>query len=185
MYFHLLGTPRSYCHIIRHELDFAITIAGDAPLIPQINGKHVQFEEFADFIGPFADILDCEVATRYTYGSIRLTWLNNIAVIFSGRLTYFHDQGQWREQMGTIVAPLIIGLGLVSIAMTAMQVELGMDALGWQQIWPGFLGTFRWTPAVVVTLLLATFVIIVVFVGVSLGVGLGVYPDRFPGQECE
>lgn len=87
--------------------------------------------------------------------------------------------------MGTIVAPLIIGLGLVSIAMTAMQVELGMDALGWQQIWPGFLGTFRWTPAVVVTLLLATFVIIVVFVGVSLGVGLGVCPDRFPGQECE
>ncbi|KAK0719201.1 hypothetical protein B0H67DRAFT_572649 [Lasiosphaeris hirsuta] len=78
-------------------------------------------------------------------------------------MTYFHDRDQWR-----VIAPLVVLLGLVSVAMIAMQVELGLDALGWQHIWPGFLGIFRWTPAVVVTLIAVSLALIVVFVEVLL-----------------
>ena len=85
------------------------------------------FERFAKFIAAFHKLSDESVSPRYCYGELRLSRLNRCARIFLGKLTFHHSDAQWGAYLGRFLAPLLSLFAVLSVALGAMQVELGVQ----------------------------------------------------------
>jgi hypothetical protein len=118
-----MGFMRTYFFLIQHETDFRR--AQETHLIPRVEGRpEMTFEEVAQFIQQFAFINNASVAPRYQYGTLRLTWLNDMTFFVLGRLSYFKTEGQWSEWFGRTFGPIIAVFAIISVILNTMQVGL-------------------------------------------------------------
>lgn len=146
-----LGFLRTYRHLIKYESDF--NIAKEKSLIPTT----VTWEKFSNFVCDLKAIEDTHVSGRYLYGEIRLTRLNFYIKFLLGRSTFHKIHGQYQSYFSRFYGPLFFLFGMVSVLLTALQVELAAEPLLTNQ-WPDF-GIFsRWLGVIltasVLTLLL-------------------------------
>jgi hypothetical protein len=124
-----VGFLRSYSCLIHYETDFR-EAQDNLHLIPKKKGQNdITFEEFAKFIGQFADIKDDSVTPRYQYGELRLTRLNLLVRVLFKRLTFFHINAQWNIFFGRLLTPFLTLFLILATALTAMQVELAVQGL--------------------------------------------------------
>lgn len=149
-----VGFLRSYYYLIQYEIDFIE--ACDKKLIPKKpDGQHPSYEEFCDFIAPFKDVGDTHVCRRFHYGELRLSRLNKTAMLFRGKLAYFHIYPQWGSYLSHILAPIITIFVVISVVLNSMQVTLqavaGPD--GVSQHWDAFVKVATYFPVVVVCLI--------------------------------
>jgi hypothetical protein len=151
-----VGFLRGYYYLIQYEIDF--TEACAKRLIPKKpNGEHPSYEEFCDFIGPFRDVGDAYVCRRFHYGELRLTRLNKTAMLFRGKLAYFHIHPQWGSYLSHILAPIITVFVVISVVLNSMQVTLQAVAgpNGVDQRWDAFVTVASYFPVAVVCLIAA------------------------------
>ncbi|KXX73621.1 hypothetical protein MMYC01_210140 [Madurella mycetomatis] len=149
-----LGFVRSYYFLIQFEIDFLE--ACKLNLIPKKEGDvSPTYEEWCEFIEPFAHVGDEHVNRRYHYGELRMTRINR-AAIFKGSLAYFHIYPQWGSYLAHILAPLITMFAVCSVVLNSMQVSLAAMEVG-SEIglavpagpWPRLLDASLWFPVVV------------------------------------
>lgn len=126
------GFVRSYSYLIQYESDFRLAQSETLCLIPADdgNGEPVTFERFATFIENFAQLTDAMVNPRYEYGELRLTRLNIITRLFLRKLTFHHIDAQWSSYLGHFIAPLLSAFFIITLPLSAMQVELAVQNLG-------------------------------------------------------
>lgn len=160
-----LGFLRTYYHLIRHESDFEIACNQEARLIP----AGITWEQFCNFSKDFLSIKDDSVSERYHYGEIRLTRLNFYSKFLRRKLHYARVHEQYGAVFARFYAPLLFVFGIISIILSAMQVELGVETLLRTAQWRAFWHASRWFA--IITLLGMTLVITLLF---SLFVGLTV-----------
>ena len=152
-----LGFLRTYYHLIRHESDFDIACNHDVRLIP----AGITWEQFCNFSKDFLRIEDDSVSERYHYGEIRLTRLNFYSKFLRGKLHYARVHEQYGAVFARFYAPLLFIFGILSIILSAMQVELGVETLLTTAQWQSFWHATRWFA--VITLLGMTLVITLLF----------------------
>ena len=132
-----LGFLRTYYHLIRHQSDFDLAI--ENRLIPQ----HITWWGFALFRAESSNIQDTEVSQRYAFGEIRLSRLNLFAKIFLRRFNYQEVHWQYSERFSRFYGPLLFVIGLLSVALSAMQVEMAVEQVTdtpWKCLWTAY----RW-----------------------------------------
>jgi hypothetical protein len=141
-----LGFLRTYSYLIRYESDFRIAKQEQHSLIPDDDGREkITWERFAKFISTFADINDEDVAARYGYGELRLTRLNFYTRIFLfPKLTFHHIDAQWGAYFGRFFAPLLFIFGVLTLVLSAMQVELAVQGSVTEGWWATFSQISRW-----------------------------------------
>ena len=142
-----LGYLRTYYHLIRHESDFDLAI--ENRLIP----RHVTWRGFALFRAELASIQDSEVSRRYAFGEIRLSRLNLFTKIFLRRFNYQEIHWQYSERFSRFYGPLLFVFGLLSVALSAMQVEMAVEQVTdspWKCLWT----VYRWWGVVAVLCIL-------------------------------
>ena len=129
-----LGLLRSYYHLIQHESDFQIACE-NGRLLP----SYISWPDFCAFSEAFPEICDDAVSERYHYGELRLTRLNLYAKLLLGKFQYERIYGQYATFFARFYGPLLFILGILSIVLSAMQVELGVENLltnsQWQLFW--------------------------------------------------
>lgn len=154
IYMACLGFARSYYFLIQFEIDFLE--ACNLNLIPKKEGDEFPtYQEWCEFIEPFAHVGDENVNRRYHYGELRMTRINRVA-IFKGSLAYFHLYPQWGSYLAHILAPLITAFAVCSVVLNSMQVSLAAIEVG-SEIglavpggpWPRLLDASLWFPVVV------------------------------------
>ena len=126
----ITGFVRSYSYLIRYECDFRLATSSEhqLALLPKDDrSDQLTFERFAKFIAAFHKLSDESVSPRYCYGELRLSRLNRCARIFLGKLTFHHSDAQWGAYLGRFLAPLLSLFAVLSVALGAMQVELGVQ----------------------------------------------------------
>ena len=103
-------------------------------LIPQDDGSisadgssHITFKRFALFIAAFHKLPDDIVSPRYRHGELRLSRPNMCARIFLGKLMFHRIDAQWGAYLGRFLAPVLSVFAVLSVALSAMQVELGVQ----------------------------------------------------------
>ncbi|GAB1311471.1 hypothetical protein MFIFM68171_01681 [Madurella fahalii] len=150
-----LGFMRSYYFLIQFEIDFLEAL--DLKLIPKKeDGTDPTYEEWCEFIEPFARVGDDHVNRRYHYGELRLSRINRAAILFKGSLAYFHIYPQWGSFLAHILAPLITLFAVCSVVLNSMQVSLAAIEVG-SEIgrevppgpWPRLLDAALWFPVIV------------------------------------
>ena len=152
------GFLRTYSHLVRHESDFRVARRDDLALIPADDGTHeITWDRFAAFIGAFARVDDADVCPRYSYGELRLTRLNFYTRLLQGKLTFHHVDTQWASMLGSLLAPLLSVFAILSVVLSAMQVELAVPDTAGNARWAAFSSVSRWF--CVVTLVVAAAVI--------------------------
>lgn len=172
-----LGFVRSYYFLIQFEIDFLE--ACDLKLIPKKdNGELPTYEEWCEFIEPFARVGDDHVNRRYHYGELRLSRINRTAV-FRGSLAYFHIYPQWGSFLAHILAPVITIFAVCSVVLNSMQVSLAAIEVGGEVMgrepprggaWPRLFDASLWFPVVVmlaIAVVLATSLCGMAFMGVK------------------
>ena len=128
-----LGFLRTYYYLIQHESDFEIA-RNETRLLP----SDITWTEFCAFSKDFLDISDDDVSERYHYGELRLTRLNLYAKLITRKFQYEHVHGQYGAFFARFYGPLLFIFGILSIILSAMQVELGVETLTnarWQSFW--------------------------------------------------
>ncbi len=128
-----LGFLRTYYYLIQHESDFEIA-RNETRLLP----SDITWTEFCAFSKGFLDVSDDAVSERYHYGEIRLTRLNLYAKLIIGKFHYERVHGQYGAFFARFYGPLLFIFGILAIILSAMQVELGVEALTnaqWQSFW--------------------------------------------------
>lgn len=177
-----LGFMRSYYWLIQYEIDFHE--ACKLHLIPpKGNGEQPSYEEWCEFIEPFAQVGDNHVNRRYHYGELRLSRINRAAMMFKGSLAYFHIYPQWGSFLEHTLAPIITIFAVCSVVLNSMQVclavmEVGHDAdlSSLPGPWPKFLDASLWFPVVVM-------LSIAVILGAAVvGMGIMGLKDLFRGN---
>lgn len=137
-----LGYLRTYRFLIKHESDFEI--AQSKRLIPQ----NVTWLEFLRFISQFDSIQDAHVSARYAYGELRLSRLNFHARIFLHRFHFEQIHGQYSDFFSRYYGPFLFVFGILSVALSAMQVEIAVETLAVETLpvveWKSFWGVCRW-----------------------------------------
>ena len=124
-----VGFMRSYYFLIQYEIDF--DEACDKKLIPKKpGGTHPTYKEFCAFILPFKEVNDDFVCRRYHYGELRLTRINHTAMLFRGKLAYFHIYPQWGSFLAHTLAPIITVFAVFSVLLNSMQVALAAQQVG-------------------------------------------------------
>ena len=116
-----LGYMRTYYHLIQHESDF--DIATKSQLLP-FDRSNVTTESFDRFIAGFGELRDDEVSPRYSYGTLRLPRLNLWAKVFLRRFQFYQIYPQYSQYFARFYAPILFLFGLLSVALSAMQVGL-------------------------------------------------------------
>lgn len=119
-----LGFLRSYYYLIQHESDFEIA-RNEARLLP----SDITWTDFCAFSKGFVNISDDTVSKRYHYGELRLTRLNHCAKLLIGRFHYERVHGQYSAFFARFYGPLLFIFGIISIVLSAMQVEIGVETL--------------------------------------------------------
>jgi hypothetical protein len=162
-----LGFMRTYCYLIRYGVDFSTAIALE--LIPTVEGAPFDFETFTKFIIQFEDISDDDVAPRYTYGSIRLTRLNYLAIIFLRRPAYFAMRPQYGEYFNHAFIPIITLFAILSTILSSMQVALAVQDPQAAASWETFTKVAKWFSIVVI--ILVTFLVVFLLIFIPLAIG--------------
>jgi hypothetical protein len=134
-----LGYLRTYRYLIKHESDFAIAKRDDLRLLPE----DVSWPQFCKFISRFDDILDSEVSLRYSYGELRLTRLNFYGRFILHRAHFEYLHGQYSTYFGRFYGPLLFVFGVLSIMLSAMQLEMAAETLVASK-WTAFWLLSRW-----------------------------------------
>ncbi|KAG7285032.1 hypothetical protein NEMBOFW57_009650 [Staphylotrichum longicolle] len=163
-----IGFMRSYYLLIKYEIDFKQ--ACDLHLIPKkANGTLPTYEEWCEFIVPFARAGDDRVSRRYHYGELRLTRINRTAFFFKGKLAYFHIYPQWGSFLKHTLAPIVTIFAVCSVVLNAMQV--GLSAVAMLQappdgLWPNFVAVSIWFSVILMTGIAAG--LVAVLLGISI-----------------
>lgn len=147
VYLAAAGFVRSYSYLIRYESDFRIAQSEALHLIPADdgNGGPLTFERFATFIESFAKLSDAGVNPRYEFGELRLTRLNIVTRLFLRKLTFHHIDAQWSSYLGHFITPLLSAFFIITLPLSAMQVELAVQGLeNLSGKWASFATTARW-----------------------------------------
>ena len=116
-----LGYMRTYHYLIQHESDF--NIAKKSHLLP-FDNPDITIESFHQFIAGFGDLGDDDVSPRYSYGALRLPRLNLWAKVFLHRFQFYQIYPQYSQYFARFYAPILFLFGLLSVALSAMQVGL-------------------------------------------------------------
>ena len=124
IYISALGFLRIYYYLIQHESDFEIAYS-KTRLLP----SDITWNEFCAFSKDFSDISDDAVSERYCYGEIRLTRLNLYAKLIIGKFQYERVDGQYGAFFARFYGPLLFIFGILSIILSTIQVELGVEIL--------------------------------------------------------
>ncbi|KAK4117116.1 hypothetical protein N656DRAFT_785953 [Canariomyces notabilis] len=170
-----LGFMRSYYYIIQFEIDYIE--ACELNLIPKKDdGQLPTYEEWCEFIEPFARVGDDHVSRRYHYGEMRLTRINR-AAWSRGYLAYFHIYPQWGSFLAHTIAPIITVFAVSSVVLNSMQVSLAAIDTGSgvegriapSGPWLSLLDAALWFPVVV---MLAIAVMLVAGILGVLGMGV-------------
>jgi hypothetical protein len=177
-----LGFMRSYYMLIQYDIDFQE--ACRLRLIPpKRKGKRPTYEEWCEFIAPFARISDDEVNRRYHYGELRLSRINRAALLFKGNLAYFHIYPQWGSFLEHTLAPIITLFAVCSVVLNSMQVSLAAIETGNEVkaedlsgAWSRFISASLWFPVVVMLS------IAVILVAALVGMGIMAVKDVFRGN---
>ena len=120
-----LGLLRTYFYLVQHESDFPITKDTALSLIP----ARVTWEDFCLFSMRFDSISDDDVTRRYHYGEIRLSRLNFYVKFLTGK-GYFHRLApQYGAYFAQFYALLIFLFGLLSLMLSAFQLEIAVEQL--------------------------------------------------------
>jgi hypothetical protein len=124
----LLGSMRSYCHVISYKIDFDLTC--DKKLFPDSqNGCPPTYAEFCEFIAPFRLVTDRDVTLRYMFGELRLESLDRTVQIIMGGRAYFEVLSpRWRAI--TILSTSSIALSAVQVAVAAIQQQPSFSKVG-------------------------------------------------------
>ena len=155
-----LGFLRTYYYLIQHESDFEIAHS-ETRLLP----SDVTWNEFCAFSKDFSDISDDAVSERYYYGEIRLTRLNLYAKLIIGKFQYERVDGQYGAFFARFYGPLLFIFGILSIILSAMQVELGVETLTNAQ-WQPFWNACRWSVVIVlVCVVCLTLILVLLLIG--------------------
>ena len=122
-----VGFLRSYSFLVSHPLDLAI--AQESHLIPQ----DIDWVQWSRFISHFRRIRDENVAKRYHYGQLRLSRLNWAVRIVRPRQAHsawFYELPRWSisDFVANYTVPLVFIFATVSLALSSMQVALGVPA---------------------------------------------------------
>jgi hypothetical protein len=177
-----LGFMRSYYWLIQYEIDFHE--ACKLHLIPaKGNGELPTYEEWCEFIEPFAQVGDDYVNRRFHYGELRLSRINRAALMFKGSLAYFHIYPQWGSFLEHTLAPIITIFAVCSVVLNSMQVSLAamevtseVDLATLSGAWPKFLDASLWFPVVVMLS------IALILAAALLGMGIMGLKDLFRGN---
>ncbi|OCK72840.1 hypothetical protein K432DRAFT_430872 [Lepidopterella palustris CBS 459.81] len=162
-----LGFMRTYCYLIRYGVDFSTAIALE--LIPKVEAASFDFEDFIKFIFQFEDVSDGAVSPRYAYGSIRLTRLNYLALIFLGRPAYFALRPQYGEYIGHAFVPIITLFAILSTILSSMQVALAVQDPHAEASWQTFAKVAKWFSIAVIILVASLVVLLVIFIPLAIG----------------
>ena len=129
-----LGLLRSYFYLVQHESDFRIARDPGLCLVP----RRTTWEGFCAFSATFNTIRDDEVTWRYAYGEIRLTRLNFYCKFLLGRGHFHRLMPQYEEYFARFYAPMLYLFGFLSVILSAMQVEMAVEALDGVVPWYAF-----------------------------------------------
>lgn len=139
-----LGFLRTYFFLITHESDFELACRREHQLLP----TGVTWDAFCEFSADFKDIDNDTVSGRYQYGELRLTRLNLYIKILLRKLEYERVHAQYGDYFARFYGPLLFVFGIISIVLSAMQVQLGVETLvssKWSWVWY----TCRWAAVVI------------------------------------
>ena len=121
-----LGLLRTYWYLIQYESDFRIAQDLSCCLIP----PRVTWRQFCNFSSEFGSILDAHVTERYKYGEIRLTRLNLYAKILLHKWHFQRMNPQYGSYFARFYAPILFIFGVISVMLSALQVELSIEQIG-------------------------------------------------------
>jgi len=171
---------RSYSRLIKYEIDFRRAQSEHLSLIPVDDGKDpITFERFAQFITPFADLKDEDVALRHQFGELRLNRLNMLARVFLRKPTYHHVNAQWANYLGRFLAPFITIFLILTTILNSMQVELAVLSLQSESgTWLAFARASRWL-SVIVLAIVAIFILALLILLSALFVNDQYFSHRF------
>ena len=140
-----MGYLRTYTYLIRHESDFRI--AKSESLLP--TSDSLTWAKFRVFSKEVSNVLDAKVCERYTYGELRLTRLNFYSRLFIKK-KFHRVHRTYGAHFAQFYGPLAFIFGVLSIALSAMQVETGAVALLTSDpLGPGFSWLSLWFSVVV------------------------------------
>ncbi len=161
----ITGFVRTYSYLIRYECDFRLATSDELALIPKDDGSvsadesdHITFERFTIFIAAFQKLPDDSVSPRYRYEELRLSRLNMYARIFLRKLTFHHIDAQWGAYLGRFLAPILSIFAVLSVALSAMQVELGVQGSlqDSSPTWTHFAYVSRWFSCLILVVIVTT-----------------------------
>ncbi|CAD6447537.1 086c01a9-8a11-4959-8691-97440515b2ac-CDS [Sclerotinia trifoliorum] len=126
-----LGFLRTYRYLVQYESDFNIAIK--RRLLPEAT----TWESFSRLVSDLRRIDDGDVTGRYAFGEIRLSRLNFYIKIILGKSTFHKVYGQYGAYFGRFYGPVLFILGIVSIILNALQLEMAVESLDstrWQSV---------------------------------------------------
>ncbi|RDW87440.1 hypothetical protein BP5796_03134 [Coleophoma crateriformis] len=160
-----LGYLRTYSYLIRHKSDF--NIARKAGLL----SESMEWDQYCRFMSSIRNISDSQVSGRYRYGELRLSRLNFHAKFILRRFYFEQIHAQYAENFSRFYGPLLFIFAIISVALSAMQVELAVDQVSftqWTFIWP----VCRWISALglisIVMLVLGLMLLLLFMLGSEL-----------------
>ncbi len=134
-----LGYLRTYFYLIRHESDFRMAQDAAVCLVP----ARITWKQFCDFSRDFKSIPDHEVSQRYMYGEIRLTRLNFYSKILLHKRYFQRVETQYSAYFAQFYAPFLFIFGILSVILSAMQVEAAVEQIDSAVPWSAFYKTSR------------------------------------------
>lgn len=123
---------RTYYHLLQHESD--LRMAKKIGLIPE----RVTWERFCAFSNHSDIIEDCSVLGRYEYGEIRLTRHNFYALLLLRKRHFQRIETQYSSYFARFYGPILFAIGIASVALNAMQVDLSVEQIDKLPAWTSF-----------------------------------------------
>ena len=87
----------------------------------------ITWNQFCNFSAEFKNIQDHETSERYRYGEIRLTRLNIYAPILLRKGYFQRIDSQYSIYFAQFYGPILFIFGIVSVILSAMQVEINVE----------------------------------------------------------
>lgn len=133
-----LGFLRTYLLLIQYQSDFDLALA--YRLMP----VNTTFESFCLFSSRLETIKDSEVSPRYHYGELRLARLNMWCKVLLGRWHYQTVHRQYAQYFARFYGPLLFLFGVLSVVLSALQVEMAVENQYQSAGLPGFAWPHFW-----------------------------------------
>ena len=129
-----LGFLRTYLLLVQHPSDFRIAQHESLQLLP----TRITWKQFCDFSSQLEHIKDSEVAGRYHYGEIRLTRLNFYAKFLLHKWHFHRIESQYALYFAQFYGPILFIFAVLSVLLSAMQVEIAVEQVGTVHTGPSF-----------------------------------------------